>query len=332
MKRLYISLFAAFAALAMLVAGCGGSSPSTNQATAVPTTAPTSAAPAFAATPPPVPTLGPGRFTDAFKKMSTVSVYRLEISRTGTGLFSPLNGVSGPDATVTPAPAGSPATPDIAIKGAVNGKDSDLTLSGMMASFSGGDPNKGIEIITVGDKSYLHGPMPAMGATEDKWYEMPTGTASAIVPAVDPDTLFGSLTQTGLDPNAFSKTGTETLDNHSCDIYSGAKDITLKAFQDLFKNSQNSNFAIDTADSRFWLCDDGYVHQTALSIDAHQSDKPDQKGTFTLMMHVYDFNTTINIQAPTGAVPLQIPGINPTGPAGGTPESGTPAAGATPTP
>ncbi|MGB8648110.1 MAG: hypothetical protein WCF84_22935 [Anaerolineae bacterium] len=344
MKRLYLSLFFVFALLGLMTAGCNTSAPAPATATAAPTTsapsAPAGTTPGSAVNPPAVPTLGPGLFTDAFKKMSAVTAYRLEIQRTGTGVFSPLAGATGADATPTPAPAGAPVVPDIAIKGTVNGTSSDLTLSGLMASFGGGDPTTGMEILTVGDKSYLHGPVPAMGATADKWYEMPAGTASSIVPAVDPPTLFGSLTQTGIDPNGFKKDGTETLDSRSCDIYSGNKDTTLKAFQDLFKNSQSANFVIDGADSRFWLCDDGYIHQTRLSIDAHvpgqsaQGGTPavaNQPGNFLLTLHLFDYNNNIAIQAPAGAEQLQIPGMS--APGADTPASGgTPAAGGTPTP
>ncbi len=343
MKRISISLFVALAVLALLAVGCNSGGPAPTSTTTAPTAAaassPAATAPAALGAPSPTATLGPGKFTDAFKKMSSASSYRLDISRTGAGIFSPLNGMQSPNATVTPAPTGSPATPDIAIKGSISGKDSDLTLSGLMASFSGSDATTGIQIITVGDKSYLHGPIPAMGATENKWYVMPTDVAQSIVPAVDPSTLFGSLLETGVDPNSFTKVSTETLDNHSCDIYAGNKDITLKAFQDLFKNSQNSSFVIDSADSRFWLCDDGYIHQTRLTIDAHvpgtaaQGSTPaaaSQTGSFLLTMHVYDFGAQMNIQAPPNAVPLQVPGA--TSGSETPPAVGTPPAGGTPTP
>ncbi len=333
MKKVQFSLFVVLVLLAVLTAACGGSS---TPAATSPTTAPTAqatATPESSALPAqptsvPVPTLGPGRFTDALNKMTTANAYQFEIERTGTGIFSPLNGAGTPEAG-TPTPTGA-SVPDISIKGSVNGKSTDLTLGGLMANLGGGSSPQGIEMITVGDKSYLKGPIPAMGATEDKWYEMPAGMASSVMPAVDPATLFGSLTQTGVDPNAFAKTGSENLDNQSCDIYSGDKAVTVKAFQDLFKSSPNSNFVIDSADSRFWLCGDGYIHRTLLSLDAHQSDKPDQKGNFSLTLHVHDFGNVPAIQTPASSTPLVIPGMNPSG--SETPGALPPAAGGTPTP
>ncbi|MGE5138711.1 MAG: hypothetical protein ACM3JD_04555 [Rudaea sp.] len=313
MKRFSLGLVALLA-LAAIATACGGSGPAPSQATPVPPTA--TPLPPTATPMPTVPsaaaTLGPGVFTDALAKSKAATAYQLDMQMSGSGTFNPLNGMSTPEPGVTPTAAPSDQlVPLVAIKGEVNGKDSHILMQGMMATFVGVDANKGLELTIAGDKAYVHGPVPMLGATEDKWYEMPASEAANLAPGVEPGALFDQFTQTGLNPNDFAKSGTENLDNQSCDVYLGDKNATLKTFQDLNKgpasNGQLPNFEIDNADFRFWVCGDGYLNQVRLSIEGHQKDNANVKGTFLVLMHIFDLNGKITITPPANASPLPAP-------------------------
>jgi hypothetical protein len=211
----------------------------------------------------------------------------------------------------TPTPAANQDMPLFSIKGEVKDRDSHIQMLGVVSAFLGADPNKGLEIITLGDKGYMHGPLPMLGAAEDKWYEMPADQASSFKPPLTSESFLDSLTGSGMSPSDFKKKGTETLDDQSCDVYAGDQNALMKAFQNVGQaagGSDNTNQVIDSADFNLWICQDGYLHQVRMSVQSHDKTKPDQSGTFLMQMHLSDFNgTDIQIQAPANAEPLKMP-------------------------
>lgn len=293
--------------LALLMAGCGSSlAPATTEPTAVPATAvPTgttgSLGPTTSTTEVPPPTLGPGIFSDALAKAKSATTYRVELQLAGNGLFNPMNSLPAGQSTATPTQVSGQLFPLVAMKGGVNGQDQHLTISGAMSAFLGVDPEKGLEVVKAGGKSFLHGPAPMLGAAEDKWYEVPEEQAGLVTPPVEPANVFDAFAQTGVNPNDFKSAGTETLDGQTCGVYVGDQAVTLKAFQELNKSSstnETAQYDIDSADFRFWVCPDGSLRQAKLSLDAHTAGKPDDKGSFLLFVHVYDLGGSVSIQPP----------------------------------
>ncbi len=317
-RRLYASLILmlVLSSLVVLIAACGGSpAPEVPTATPLPPT-PTPVTPTATPVPPtatPLPTPAAtatgggasagGSLADALSKAKEATAYRVDLQMTTQGSLNPLGGT--PEAEATPLDL-----PLITMKGDVNGLDSHVTLQGLFAGLLGVDPNKGLEMITVEGKTYIHGPVPLLGAAEDKWYELPAEQAAAAQPPLHPSTLLESFTSSGMKPEDFQKSGTETLDNRSCDVYSGDKETVVKAFQSASEATGQADGSLenlDTAELKFWVCDDGYVHQTRMFVEGSSKDKPNEKGSFLLLMHLTDIGANITIQPPPNASPLEVP-------------------------
>jgi len=211
------------------------------------------------------PTIQPvGPIMTAWSKAQNVTAYRIEFDWTIKGNFADL-------------PAGWNAAqglPLFGIAGTINGKDSQIAFKGILAVLFTGDPTKSIEFLTLGNQTYIRGPAPMLGAPENKWY-VSTGQSTFStninegIPELPSDPT--------IDWSGFKKTTTETLDGKRCDVYSGDKTATTKLFQSVNTQETTSKQSlgdVDSAETKFWICDDGYLHQWTMNIDGRSKDKP----------------------------------------------------------
>jgi len=201
----------------------------------------------------------------------------------------------------------------IAVNGATKGADSQLAIQGMLASMLGADPNKGIEFMTVDGKTYLRGPMTFLGITDDKWY-VATGASQLPTNNASPEQLL-----TGLDRNlnwaGIRAAGVETLDGMNCQTYIADKAATLdgmKAFDDATKQlpSDFNVDAVEFAETKFWICDDGYFHQMTLNLRAKNKSKPSEMIGMAIAIHLYDYDGNFKITPPENATPLDLSKFN----------------------
>lgn len=300
----------------VFIISCGGAAPAAPTATTVPPTAvptpvpptavPTVAVPTTAA--PSSGTTSGGTLLDALTKAKAAQSYRVELQITGQGSFASSAG-STTGGTPTTTPSDAPVTL-VVMKGEVSGKDAHFTLQGLMTALMGIDPEKPFEVISYNGQAYMHGPVPLLGATEDKWYQVPSNAASIAQPPLTPGSFLDSFGETGINPNDFKLSGTESLDGKSCQIYSGDKTAVVNAFSKLGGGTgatQEDLDSIESAEFQFWVCDDNYLHQIRMFIAGHDKNQPDQKGSFLIVMKLTDFDTAITIQPPADAVPLQLP-------------------------
>lgn len=286
--------------LAAFVIGCGGAPTPTP---VPPTIPPTAIPPTEAPTQAPVSNATGGPLQDALNKVLAASTYRVDLSIKGEGGFT---------GAPTPAP-GEQAKPItlVVMKGDVDGKDAHFTLRGALTSFLGIDPEKTIELITASGKAYLKGPVPLLGATEEKWYEVPPQAASVAQPPLTPASFLQSFGEAGINPTDFKNAGTETLDGQNCQVLAGDKTAVVNAFKKFggaTGATQEDLDSIDNAEFKFWVCEDGYLHQVRMLFEGHEKDTPDQKGSFEILIKMMDFDKDIQITPPADATPLQIPG------------------------
>lgn len=286
-----------FALVAFVAAGCsGGETPTPVPPTIAPTVVPPTAISAPSGT--------GGTLQDALNQVKAATAYRVDLSISGQGNFA---GGGGP----TPAPdaVDKPITL-VVMQGEVNGKDAHFTLQGELTSFLGIDPSKTFEVISSDGKAYLKGPVPLLGATEEKWYLAPAQAASVAQPPLTPGSFLESFGESGINPADFKETGSESLNGKTCKIFSGDKSAVINAFSKLggaTGATQEDLDSIDNAEFMFWVCDDGYLHQIKMLIQGHEKDKPDQKGSFEILMKISDFNGAITITPPADVIPLQLP-------------------------
>ena len=238
-----------------------------------------------------------GPLFTAWNKAGTAKVYRFEFDMTMKGALGSLTG--------TPGPANQELS-FFNMSGATNGKDQQMAMKGLLGAFLGGDPSKGFETMTVGGKTYIRGPVPMLGATENKWY---VSDNQANVSPMQTDSLLGK-SDPNMDWTAFKKVSTESLDKRSCDVYGADKATTMKMFSSLsLKDVPNQDALnnLDSADIKFWICDDGYVHQMTMNMAGHDAKTPSQTFSFVVKIHLYDFNSAIKITAPPSPAPLGNP-------------------------
>lgn len=320
-KTKYLTLTILFlVALALLASACGGSTPAptpapTNPPTTAPAVAPTAAStatqiPTAAATQTPASPIGGdgSAVIAALAKFQSATSFRLE----GQAHVSPL--FFG--APYNPAPGEDPQQVTLfTSKGEVQNPDVHFTLGGFLGSFvavvTGFDEKStSVELASVSGKKYVRGALP--GGGDAKWYLLSDTQAAST--SYDPKGPMQPISEVKYQTGDIAKTGTESLDNLTCDIYSANRDAFALAFPALtagaLLNTDKLDLsAVDNFEFKFWLCADGNLHQVRYAFGGHDKTKPDQKGTFEFVAHISDYGAAIAIQAPPDAAPL--PGETP---------------------
>lgn len=235
-----------------------------------------------------------GPIIEAWNKAKNAATYRIEYDWTIKGNF--------PD-----IPAEWNAGQGLqlfSVAGAVNGKDSQMTFKGFWSVLFTGDPNASMEIMSIGGKAYIKGPAPLIGAAENKWY-VSSGASTNSLPKVNE--YADVLSDPNVDLSAFRRTSTDTFDNRRCEVYTGDKVATFKLFQLLdAKDTPDKDTLkeVETAETKFWVCDDSYLHQFTMNIEGRNKDKPNEKVEFQLRLHLFDLNGNVKITPPQNASPL----------------------------
>lgn len=310
------SLFGAALLLTILIAACASPTPT-------PTPVPPTATPQPPTPVPPTVTAPSGNpaeqgtLAQALGKARDAKTYRVKLAITGKGNFM---------AAGAPTPTAGDTNETmtlVTMQGEVNNQDAHFVVQGLLTAFLGIDPTTPFEVISHNGTAYVKGPVPLIGATEAAWYQAPPQAASIAQPPLSSSQFLNSFGEAGIDPTDFKLSGTESLDGKQCEVYAGDKTAVVNAFNKLggaTGATQEDLDSIDVAEFKFWVCDDGYLHQVKMGIEGHDKNDPTQKGAFELVLQLSDFDGSITITPPENPLPLQLP----------TPESQEP--GATPTP
>lgn len=293
--------------LTVLIAACASPTPTPTPVPPTATPVPPTPVPPTAAAPSGNPA-AEGTLAQALTKARDAKTYRVKLAITGKGNFmaagSPTPAANDPNETITL----------VTMQGEVNQEDAHFVIQGLLTSFLGIDPTKPFEVISSGGNAYLKGPVPLVGATEEKWYQAPPQAASIAQPPMSSSAFLNSFGEAGINPSDFKLSGTETLDGKQCEVYAGDKTAVVNAFNKLGGSTgatQEDLDSIENAEFRFWVCDDGYLHQVKMAIEGHDQSDPTQKGAFELLLQLSDFDGNITIAPPADAVPLQLPTAEP---------------------
>lgn len=115
------------------------------------------------------------------------------------------------------------------------------------------------------------------------------------------------------DFSSFSRGGTATLDGLDCEIFSQGKAGAAATFAGMLTNiktppSEEISALFESAEAHVWLCGDGYIHQTQLTVELKEGGR----GKTELKTRLYDFDQAIQITAPTNLIPFPTPTAEPT--------------------
>lgn len=192
------------------------------------------------------------------------------------------------------------------LDGQAKNKDSHISFKGVLATMLGANPDVGIEFMSVGGKTYIRGPLVFLGITDDKWY-VATDANSFAPENTSPDQILSEF-DSNLNWSGITLAGTEQLDGQNCRTYLADKMTTLGGMQTMSDatNQLPSNFDLEnirTAETKFWICDDGYFHQMTLNIQAQNKQDATKTVGLAIIVHMYDFDGDFEIQAPPNALP-----------------------------
>jgi Bacterial SH3 domain len=241
----------------------------------------------------------------ALTKTALAPAYQLELTMSIKGMPPEAAALFG-----NPAPGQEVSLVDLA--GKRRGKDMHITLKGALMTFFGLDPAARLELIEAGGKSYVHGPAPMFGATEHKWYVIdgPPSSESfmkSLQSGVNQTFDYNSLKT--IDLSFFTILGKQALHGQQCEVYGSTdKNAIVKALKSAATTAPASDLdQIDTAEIKFWVCDDGYFHQAWVSIDGTTPDRPNEKVGLRIRLSLFDYNGSFTITAPSNPARLEQP-------------------------
>lgn len=188
------------------------------------------------------------------------------------------------------------------LKGEVVGSDehSAYQLGGEQIEFTG-----------VRGQFYVKGARSLNLPTTTKWYAVTPDIADAARPPFSPaDILDDFVDQAGNANYQSTARDAERLDGQNCQIWRAVpKSANETGIGNLLGAGQDTSAfgALDQAEVKLWICDDGILHQLSIDLAGHNAKSANQKGTAQLQMRLQDLqNAAIKITAPTGAEPFQI--------------------------
>ena len=188
------------------------------------------------------------------------------------------------------------STPPFALdlKGEVNGDDAHYAYQ------LGSDK---IEFTTARGQYFVKGARMLGLPTSTKWYSVTPDIADAARPPFSPDDLLDDFAaQTG--KLAFQVGARESFDGQNCQVWRYVPKTIIETGlgNALGADQDGSAFgALEQAEIKVWVCDDSAAHQLSVDIAAHNPKNAAEKGTAKLLLHLWDLNTAVQIDAPVGA-------------------------------
>jgi hypothetical protein len=256
----------------------------------LPTKAPSSATQAAPAKPTTSPSGSSNPFANAIAKAKGATKYRVQFSWIFGGMDK----------------GKYSEQPFMDFNGEIDGAKAHLTSKGGLLAMLSSDPNTAIELVEADSKTFMKG-VSMFGMADPKlWYITDEKSSGGFADMAKPDEYNSWMS--GSNAGDVKKTGTESLDGQSCDVYlSDVKSNQNAALLGLLGSAQDKTdfSAVDKGEMRFWLCPDGYVHKFLLDYQGHDAKDAAQKASLKMMWHAWDFNNpAIAVTVPKDAKPL----------------------------
>jgi hypothetical protein len=272
---------------ALLLAACAGS----------PTPPPAPSATLAPASPTATPgvSLAPGEaWQAALLKTAQAASYRTSLSIGGKGNLLGL-------------PTEAPGQPSLLLRtdGEFSGRDAYFTVTGSLAGAMAGGADRGLAFVTAGGRSFVRGPVAALGAPEAGWYALPAERQALATPPFTPAAVNQVLAAKGSPLPELSMAGMETLDGQPCARYAADRATALTTLSAVAQGMIPNIAALASpavVELAYWVCEDGYLHRMALTA-ASSTENPAVAFEFDLRFS--DFGAQFNIAAPENAQPLQ---------------------------
>lgn len=204
----------------------------------------------------------------------------------------------------------------LSMEGRQNFEDSSWKIKGLIVMFLSGNPDDQVEFLTIGQRMYLHGPLPMFGAREDRWYYAPKSASRDLADST-PNEFLKDLSGAGNGIPAMRANGAESLDNKSCVKYSADEREAAQFFQSLNeggsikRNLGTGQGNLERGVLHVWVCEDGYVHKMEMGIQMRAPEAPNQIAAIGFTVRLNDMNIIVPLQEPKDAIPLPDPFVIP---------------------
>ncbi len=157
----------------------------------------------------------------------------------------------------------------------------------------------GMEMIISKDKTFVHGPVPALNANEAKWYLLsPSKAGDRNTGSVN----VGQLLAPGV--THYDKVGSESVDGLACDIYSIDKQAARNALAASGAMTAQELENMVNIELTYWWCTDGLIHRARVRMDFKYPLNPSTTMIARIESHYFDFNAAIKVSVPTDVIPL----------------------------
>lgn len=169
--------------------------------------------------------------------------------------------------------------------------------------------NEQIEFIAARGQFFAKGARSLGLPTATRWYTLTPDLADAARPPFGPEEVLTSFLAQ-VPKETFQPFAREALDALACQVWRYIPKTLAETgiSNTLGSDLENSAFgALDQAEIKLWLCDDGALHQLSVEIASHNPRRATEKGSAKLLLHVWDFqNASIKIEPPGNAEKFQI--------------------------
>jgi PBP1b-binding outer membrane lipoprotein LpoB len=158
-----------------------------------------------------------------------------------------------------------------------------------------------VEMRVIDGKTYMKN---MMGDAE-QWIVLPSDQAQPGAGATDAQQAIDSLTTNPEESSGFRKSGTESIDGLTCDVYSTAESgaVTMSMM-----SAYNEQFEkIDKAEMRILMCPDGQMHQMKMEIIGTSKKTPGTPASIVLETRIYDFDKNVAIEVPQNVMEIPAP-------------------------
>ncbi len=192
--------------------------------------------------------------------------------------------------------------PYVAFDGEVSGDANHITYhGGAFTEMLGGGTR--VEMVSIGNKTYLRGSDFFGAADPAHWYYLPD---SAITKP--PFNVQDILQLTGSDMSQAQPSGGSSLDGQECQAWHMDLQAQATPLIDLATtpDTKDSFSIVDSAAAQFTTCADGYIHAMQWNVISHGTADTVDKATISITAHLFDFNAAnIVISAPGDAIEMK---------------------------
>lgn len=212
----------------------------------------------------------------------------------------------------------------LSMEGRQNPEASQWKMRGLILAFFNGNPDDEVEFVTAGDMVYLNGPMPLLGATEDRWYALGRSSEHDLTSETTSGFLL-DLSSANSPLPTMHRDGAEEMDGKPCIKYRGDQAEVTNFFLSLDedgtirRNLSNLEGEPALGYLNLWVCDDGYIHKLEMGMEIFPPEQQGKSITVGFSMRVNDMNIIVPIETPQDAIPLtnpfSIPGFGDPNPA-----------------